>query len=386
MNKLGNISATFTTLSVSRKAGGIYFALLPLVKSLIKLDVDVNVVGPQDDFTFEDATSWPNNSTKSYKVLGPKAFGYSREIRNLIGAPDIQHMHGIWMYHSNVNRQVALQNRTPYLVSPHGMLDKWAIENSGWKKKVAGWLYEHRHLHDAACIHALCESEAQSIRDFGLKNPICVIPNAVDLPSIEIVNEAPKHSREKKLLFLGRLHPKKGLAELFKAYSTLDEKRQKEWRLVIAGWDQNYQTELQQQTDLLAIADRVDFVGPKFGLEKEELFRSCDGFVLPSYSEGLPMAVLEAWSYGMPTLITEACNLPEGKSTSATVQCESGVEGIRQGLVDLFSLCHAEQIAMGARARSLVEEKFTWPIVAAEMKHVYNWLLSRGDKPDCVMS
>lgn len=379
------MNVLFFTLSVSRNAGGIFFSVRSLAQNLEKIGVNCRALAPHDKFTTEDLKKWSPVPVDTYNVQGPSSLGYSSSIKELIGVPDIQHIHGIWMYHSRVNRQLALKNGVPYVISPHGMLDKWAVGNSRWKKKLVGWLYENSHLRDASCIHALCESEAASIRKFGLKNPICVIPNAVDLPVLSAVCKKPKtNSSEKRLLFLGRLHPKKGIEELFQAFASLESAYRDRWRLVIAGWGDDYQPDLVSQARSLNIEDKVDFVGPKFGEAKADLFRECDAFTLPSFSEGLPMAVLEAWSYAMPSLITNACNLPEGQRASATITCHSGAEGVKSGLLELFSLSESAQTEMGSRARMLVEEKFTWPIVSMEMKKVYQWLLRKSDRPNCV--
>src|SRR5262249_33235072 len=130
----------------------------------------------------------------------------------------------------------------PYVISPHGMLDPWAIANSAFKKRIARFLYEDRHLREAACIHALCTAEAAAIRAFGLRNPICIIPNGVEMPQ-----GAPKpapvwlgtEAGARVLLYLGRLHPKKNVHGLLRAFAHLKAGRGLgDWRLVVAGWDQ----------------------------------------------------------------------------------------------------------------------------------------------------
>ena len=264
------------------------------------------------------------------------------------------------------------------------MLDEWAVENSRWKKKAVGWLYENRHLRDADCIHALCESEAKSIRNFGLRNPICIVPNAVDLPSLDHSIKDFGKKTKKRLLFIGRIHPKKGLRNLISAFAKLDQNVLKNWELVIAGWDQNYQPELEAQTAEMGVSDSVIFPGPQFGDQKEKLMRSCDAFVLPSFSEGLPMSVLEAWSYALPTLITSACNLPEGLQFRTTIECEPNELSIKKGLHELLTLDDRERQLMGKRARTLTEEKFNWPVVSAQMHEVYRWLLNETPPPQTV--
>src|SRR5262249_37195453 len=157
------------------------------------------------------------------------------------------------------------------LVAPHGMMDPWALRQSRLKKRVAGLLYQNAQLRQAACIRALCESELRSIRAYGLKNPVCVIPNGIDLPQKpERKNplaqaRPPKDQRRKALLYVGRIHPKKGLVNLLKAWKgairagfTIGE----QWHLVIAGWDQEgHEAELKSLAANLGIEESVLFVG-----------------------------------------------------------------------------------------------------------------------------
>ena len=188
---------------------------------------------------------------------------------------------------------------------------------------------------------------------------------------------------------------------------------------MIAGWDQGgHEAELKRRcsdlnlpfaaipaSDFLAENcklptenSNVAFVGPAFGEEKDALLRSADAFILPSLSEGLPMSVLEAWAYGLPVLMTPECNLPEGFAADAAVRigaedakkAESGklkaesCGNIEGGLHALFEMSDADRAAMGERGRKLVEERFTWPKVAGQMKEVYEWVLGGGAKPEGV--
>src|SRR5262249_50259556 len=157
----------------------------------------------------------------------------------------------------------------------------------------------HRHLTNAACLHAVTSSEADAIRRYGLSNPVCMIPHGVDLPCLDNTNLI---RQEKVFLFLGRIHPKKGLMNLLTAWQLLQRdggSAAAEWQLWIAGWDQgHHEADLRKYCAEHALQSSVRFVGPKFGAEKDSLLRSVAAFVLPSFSEGLPMSVLEAWAYG----------------------------------------------------------------------------------------
>lgn len=384
----------FLTASLSRRAGGVYDATRFLARGLHYMPhCQVAAFGLADDDTGQDAAGWGDIRTVAAEVRGPRAFGCAPALADKVDAwaPDVLHAHGLWMYPSAVSRAWSRRWRRPYVVSPHGMLDPWAVRNSRWKKKLAAVLYENAHLRGAACIHALCEAEAQAIRAYGLSNPICVIPNGVELP-VEKLAGAPAWASAlpagaKVLLYLGRIHPKKGLRELILGWHLAFTQGgvPDEWHLVIAGWDQGgYELELKTLVDGLCIADRIHFVGPQFDDSKRLTYQMADAFALPSFSEGLPMAVLEAWAYGLPVLMTPQCNLPEGFAAGAALKIEPDADSVAGGLTRLFALPQLERMEMGARGRKLAEARFSWPTIAEQMLSVYRWALGQGERPACV--
>jgi poly(glycerol-phosphate) alpha-glucosyltransferase len=255
-------------------------------------------------------------------------------------------------------------------------------------------LFEKRNLAGAACLHALNEAEALSMREFGLRNPIAIIPNGVILPQSDESTtgaatwEVPGVVRRKVLLFLGRIHPKKGIATLLQAWHQVRiASRDSGWKLAIAGWDQvGHEEDLKQLAGKLGIAEDVYFIGPQFQKMKEVAFARAAAFVLPSYSEGMPVAVLEAWASRLPVLMTQECNLSEGFEANAAIKIEASAEGVASGLRELFRMSDGERIQMGLRGRALVEERFTWPSVAEKMLRLYKWVAGRGDRPEFVIN
>lgn len=148
------------------------------------------------------------------------------------------------------------------------------------------------------------------------------------------------------------------------------------WHLVVAGWVQGrHGQELRRLCADLGLARTVHFVGPQFGLSKAASFRRADAFILPSFSEGLPLAVLEAWSYALPVVMTRECNLPEGFETGAAIPVEVTTRSIAEGLRRLFRMADGERRAMGYRGRHLVARRHDWSVIAARMSSVYEWLL-----------
>lgn len=389
--KVGILSA-----SLSRKAGGLYDAVRYLARNLAELPgCSLEVFGAIDEMTEQDIGGWLGVSVHTSRVVGPRVFGYVPELSRILNIAqlDILHSHGLWMFPSIGSRLWAARTRKPYVISPHGMLDPWAVKNGRLKKKLAGLLYENNHLRFASCLHALCQSEAEAIRSFGLCNPICIIPNGIDLPApfsmMSLPTWAGQFSHETKvLLYLGRIHPKKGLRNLVIAWRDVLQKdnRDEKWVLVIAGWDQGgHEAELQELVVQMGVANSIFFIGPQFNEAKLATYQRADAFILPSFSEGLPMVVLEAWAHGLPVLMTQECNLPEGFTQDAAVKISNDPRVMAGELEDFFALSQDQHSAIGENGRQLVMEKFTWPTIAADMAVVYRWVLGSGPKPDCVI-
>jgi poly(glycerol-phosphate) alpha-glucosyltransferase len=324
---------------------------------------------------------------------------------------DVVHCHGLWQDSQRVALHWQKRTGKSVVISPHGMLDPWALRNSAWKKKLVGKLFADASLHKATCLHALCQAEVDSIRAYGLKNPIAVIPNGVALPNLigeHSLQEKQTNTGRKRLLFLGRIHPKKGLLELLQAWKLILTRRAKaaqSWQLIIAGWDDGgHLQKLQKQAEELGIARKemslqshllckadlaedasVIFCGPVFGKDKDTLFRSVDAFILPSYSEGLPMAILEAWSYGLPVLMTSFCNIPDGFVVNAAIQIEPETGSIIGGLEQLIAMPVSDLWSIGLKGRQLVEQKFQWGTIARDMKEVYEWMSNNCLQPTCMI-
>lgn len=395
--------------SVSRANGGIFEAECALQRELfLGQEVQVDVVGLEDQDTARDASRWLPLKPRVVMTSGPGALGFSPDLLPALDPKtDLLYAATLWKYPSWAALKWAERSGKPMMVAPHGSLDPWALKNAAWKKRIAAALFKKRQLRKAACLRALCHSEAGAFRAYGLKNPIAIIPNGVELLE-ELKGERLKVKGEsegkKTLLFLGRIHPKKGLANLIRAFARSQGSRvegREPWRLMIAGWDQGgHEAELMQLCKELGMrverrassgeyqqreSAEVLFHGPAFGDEKKVLLRNADAFVLPSFSEGLPMAVLEAWAYGLPVVMTPECNLPEGFTSDAAIQIEAESESIAQGLNTLFSMSDADLRTMGAKGRSLVQERFTWQRVAAQMREVYDWMLGGGEVPACVL-
>ena len=392
--------------SISRADGGIFEAELALQRELaLYPGMQVDVVGLEDRYTDEDRSKWLPIISKSVQPKGPIALGYSPDLLSALDPKaDLIYAAALWKYPSWAALQWAGKTGKPMIVAPHGSLDAWALKHSYWRKRAAALLFKNRQFNKASCLRALSKSEAVSIRAYGLKNPIAIVPNGIDLPLHDETRVAGRGLRAPKmLLFLGRIHPKKGLVNALRAFKKALDSHPSSlvstpWQLVIAGWDQGgHEAELKKLCHELGLKSEsrsrvegagretldaaVVFWGSVFGEEKETLLRSADAFILSSFSEGLPMSVLEAWSYRLPVLMTPECNLPEGFAAEAALRIETNAESTAKGINQLFAMSERDLSSMGRRGYELVKDRFTWQTVARQMKEVYDWVLIGGTPP-----
>jgi glycosyltransferase involved in cell wall biosynthesis len=390
------LEIAFLSPSLSRAAGGIFEIERCLAQGLSQIpDTSVRVYGLEDAFTEQDLKAWAPLVPRAHPVRGIKSFGYSSALRRdfLATDADIAHLHALWTYTSPLVYAWSRRTDAPYLITLNGMLDRWALKNSWLKKRVAALLYENRCLKGAACIHVNTESELASARSFGLKGPFCVIPNGVAIPvsgpssddAIEHEVGRLKGDGKHVLLYLGRLHPKKGLISLLDGIARL-KNDYPDWVLVIAGWDQlGHKQELQRRVNELKLERRVRIIGAQYGEDKSICLHFADASILPSLSEGLPMSVLEAWAHAKPVVMTPACNLDVGYAARAAIRVLPEPGSLEAGLRELFEMSPSEREGMGKRGKALVETELSWSIVSQQMRDVYAWLLSGGPRPRSVV-
>lgn len=379
------------TSDASERNGGIYYALKDLTSALCARGIEVEVLAGSSADGQVSKADWAPARIRLEPVVGPRFFAWQPGLPRAINdaGADVLHIHGLWQYPSLAATH-ALSSTRPRLISPHGMLDPWAVAHSAWKKRLVSVLYEQRNLSSAAALHALCKAEHEAIRRYGLTNAIATIPNGVDLGIAAGSVEPPVWAHgvpagSKVMLFLGRIHPKKGLLPLLQAFARLPELEREGWHLVVAGWDQGgHRQELETAVKKLGLQRWVHFVGPLFGERKYAALAGADAFVLPSLSEGLPMAVLEAWAFSLPTVLTPECNLPEGFTSGAALRVSTRVPELASSLRQFFELGDGAREEMGRRGRELVQRSFSWPSVAARFTELYRWVLGGGAAPDFV--
>ncbi|MCC6212370.1 MAG: glycosyltransferase [Burkholderiales bacterium] len=316
---------------------------------------------------------------------------FARALGELVAAgAHAVHNHGLWMFPNFHARRAAERAGVPLVISPRGMLDPWSLGRGVLKKGIAWHAFERRNLQAATAFHATSEAEAAAIRALGFRQPIAVIPNGVEIPA---GTRAPRSLLEARflrlrgrrwLLFLSRLHPKKGVEELLRAWRRL-EAAHGDWQLVVAGPDlDGYGESVRRLSRQLGLEERTTFTGPLAGDARACALANAELLALPTHSENFGIVVAEALAHGTPVVTTRAAPWGALQEHGCGWWIDDSEPALAAALDEAMSLAPAPLEAMGARGRKLVEARFSWDHVAREMKSAYEWLVGSGPRPACV--
>lgn len=311
--------------------------------------------------------------------------------------PDIVHLHGLWNPDIHRCAVICRRRKIPYVIAPRGMLEPWSLKQKWLKKRIARFLYQDRDLKKAAALHATAESEAEQFRKLGFKNYCIVSPNGVNLPLSQPSNSTSDEKR--RVLFVSRMHPKKGVMELVEAWARV---RPTGWccELVYttnSDFEKEYESKVKVRVKELCLDDQYIFTGPLNDERKWDAYARADLFVLPTYSENFGIVVAEALWAGVPVITTKGTpwsdlvshncgwwiDLPTG---DGLVKWDALDEALKEA-VTLDSPTPTQNSnslnRMGANGHRLVEQKYTWKAVVGAMKHGYEQILNPCEHAPC---
>ena len=366
------------TAAASRLGGGVFEAVVAQAKIIAACGGEPIVFALADEHSAADRARFGDAAVQVFRVRGPGQIGYAPDLTPALRAArlDCLHLHGIWMYPSRAGAAWAKAKASAggggcYIISPHGMLDPWITGRGKWKKTLARAGYERAGWRSASFLHALTGREAADIaRESGRRDSV-IIANAAPPTECE-----PTGARAPHFAYIGRIHPKKNLLALLAAWS--QARRPPDSTLTIAGWgDPDDVAAL--EAAVLAAGPSTQFVGPLYGAAKQALLAQARFMVLPSLSEGLPMAVLEGWAAGTPTVMTSECNLPEGFASRAAIACGASPAAIATALETALALDPAGWQAMAASAQALAAGPFSAETIAARWSEAYLRAITMGD-------
>jgi len=367
-----------TVASLDPSTGGPARSIPSLGEALSKAAIDIQLFINNKEGKSQDRKTTPTSfSVNPINKLDVTV----RELQKGKLNKTLIHNHGLWLPINHHTCVIARRFNIPLVISPRGMLEPWARSYKSWKKTIAWYLYQHRDLQRAAVLHATSEQEAANLKLLELRIPIAVIPNGVDIP--ELPEESVKKGKIKTALFLSRVHPKKGLINLVRAWGKVHPAG---WQVVIAGPDEGgYQADVEKEIQRHGLTDGFIFIGSVSDQEKWQHYSSADLFVLPTHSENFGIVIAEALASGTPVITTKGTPWQELETHKCGWWIDIGVEPLAKALEEAINLSPEERQAMGQRGRCLVEQNYSWDKIGQEMVAVYQWVLRGGGIPECVM-
>lgn len=372
---------TITSLGI--KSGGTATCTYDLVNGL-------NEVGYATDILTLDTTD-PNDilvgNDTFVKVLPNDSltgYIYSKNFKRALLSSNnysIYHLNGMWQYIQYISAYKAKISNKPYIITPHGMLYPQALLKSKLKKKIIMSIQFKRLLLNASCIHATCNEELKYYRELGFKNPVAVIPNPTPIPNY--INTIKSIKDKRRIGFLGRLHPRKNVLTLIRAWAKLGSLVNDDELLIMGNSDTGYENILKNEVLRLKL-DNVIFVGLVEGRNKFEKLATLTALVVPSDFENFGMIVTEALMMKVPVISSKGTPWEELIIRNCGWWIDNDIDTIANTIATALSLTSEELRIMGINGRQLVYEKYHVDVVAQKMINLYKWVLHEGDRPDFV--
>lgn len=355
--------------SIDRMAGGISTYMQVLAKPLGTM-AEVHIM------THASENPLPMENCKVHDIPRYRPFSgvWKKAVVDLLDSvrPDIVHVNCCWTPDCAMIQRLAQKRGYKVVLTPHGMLEPWIIKRHYWTRKVpALWLYQKAAVQRADCVQATAESERDNLLKLGYNSNIKVVRLGIDAESIEM-KRSWKKSRQ--ILFLSRVHVKKGINFLVEAADVLRNELQG-YKILVAGeGDADYVEAMKRMICDRGLQDIVQLIGGVYGDEKWRLFQTSDFFVLPTHSENFGLAIAESLASGTPVITTVGTPWSDLNSSEAGAWIEIGTEPLVETLRRFLSLSEDELETMGRNGRKLIETKYSAHVMAEQMMEVYNGL------------
>ena len=374
--RYGGPSRTVTGLASALARHGVSIDVVAGLHSRI----DGTIVAPASrEVGVHAATVWQAGPVRLYPD-----FAHQLVVLTAGRSGGLIHDNGLWGHNNYQAWSAARNTGVPYVLSPRGMIEPWALNHKAWKKRIALAMYQRRILEGSALFFATAPAEYESIRRAGLKGPVAIVPNGID--NIDPDPGTPPEvqddcQRPRIALFLSRIQQKKGLINLLQAWAKVNGGG---WLLRLAGPDEGgHLREVLRTVRDLGLTDRVQYIGSVSGEEKRRVYREADIFVLPTFSENFGVVVAEALAFGVPVITTKGAPWRDIETHGCGWWIDIGVEPLVSALSQAIALSDEERRVMGLRGRDLIRI-YDWNDIAGKTLAAYRWILGLGSRPDFV--
>lgn len=366
---------------ISHEASGPSYSVPALCQALVKAGVEVELhvlkgqppPGAEYRCVTHGEWSWPRRLHISPALRCALIEAASRV--------DVVHSHGLWTMANVYPGWVVPGKRSLLVASPRGTLSAWALGRGQWRKQLMWRLAQARTLVRSACLHATADAEVADLRRMNLRGPVALIPNGIDIPPEDQADG--ERPRARRLLFLGRIHPVKGVDVLLRAWRQIQDELP-DWEVQIVGpGEAGYPEEIRRLGRELGV-ERVSFPGPAYGEAKSAAYRQADLFVLPSHTENFGVAVAEALAHGVPAIVSRNAPWSGLEAHGCGWWIEHGEAPLVESLRLALSLPPADLRRRGRKGRQWMERDFSWSHIGEKMRDTYRWLLTGGAAPSWV--
>ena len=365
--------------SLDLSSGGPSRSVPMLAKGLAELGVDITLMTIRSENMNTHALE---GTTVKLKVLEP-TFSRKEIARYLEDERfELIQIQSMWeMPYHKVILEARKQN-IPYIVTPRGMLEPWSLSQKKWKKKLAWWLYQRNDVQKSACVFTTAKMEAEHVSNLGITTCKAVIPNGIETDAYPCKTSV--EGVKKQVLFLSRVHVKKGIELLFEAWKRLHSDYE-DWQLLVIGnGEAEYIHSLENRVESLGLKDSIKILPPVFGEAKIKVYQESALFYLPSFSENFGMVIAEAMSCGTPVITTTNCPWEILNETDTGWCVDLSVENLEHALREAMGMDANALYDMGQRASKFIFDNFDYRSVTRKTLRLYEWLLNSGEKPEFV--
>ncbi len=377
---------------LGRKYGGPVFGVAAYTAGLVEAGCDVELFHVSRDTDGERIRMEPRVKVVPCQSSGGGAFRRCRAFWQTVRLTQdtVIHSHGLWTDIHRLAGTLARRHQLPHLLAPCGMLAAGALQHHWWKKLPVRIWFQTRVLREAACLHAKSEEEFRDLRRFGLQNPVAIIPNPILPPSSDSRMSAEEFRRvfgldsgKNILLYMGRLHPVKGVPRLIQAWAEL-RAFYAGWTLVLAGPDErNFRREFEQLASQRGCGNSVVFSGELDDRAKWGAYAAAHLFVMPSDFENFGNSIVEAMLSGLPVVTTTGTPWKQLPAENAGWWVDPTPEALVTALREALEIPSDRRGLMGGHAAKLASQ-FHAQQTVRQLLQVYCWMLGQGPAPACV--